>query len=118
MCNLYNTANASVGCRTNYNTCYANNQRMCRDANGNVWVRVANDTSCQTSCCHCCNHCCHSCCSNGSGNGNTSQNDTANGGYGCITLCGVSVNGSAQNITNGAMATPRCARNRCGCGYY
>ena len=125
MCYLYNTTNTSAGCNANYNGCYASSQRMCRDGNGNVWARTGYNNNCSTSnchCCHCCNccNCCHSCSNSccSCNNGNTSQNDTANGSYGCITICGVSVNGATQNTTTGTTQTSRCCRNRCGYSYY
>ena len=119
MCNLYNVGawNTTAGCRTNYG-CYAGGQRMCRDCNGNVWVRITTDN------CSCCGSCyynntcygnniyntgCNSC----RERGNTQNVATANGGYGCITLCGISANTTSQTTNNNATTYPT---RRCGCG--
>ena len=127
MCNFYNvgTRNTSIGCGMNYGGWNSNGQRMCRDSNGNVWMRIAtNDCGYCGSCCyHNCCGCNHGCGNNGGGNTSGSQNDTTNGGYGCVTLCGVSLHATAQQTTNDTTTTTRrcgcnrCARNYNGCYY-
>ena len=96
---MYNTCNTGVLGRTAYNGgCYATNnvngrngycqngygwfgnQRVCRDACGNLRVYT----------CECYCHQCGCGCNGVTGNDNTTGNgNTGTNGFGCITLCGL-----------------------------
>ena len=120
MCNTCNTTarscqnccSNSYGCNglfnlLNGNSCHYNgcsswggwgNQRICRDCNGNIWVRV----SCGNSCCH--NSCgCHNGCSCGCNNGGSTAGNASNGSgsFRCITFCGNSDTSNTASTLNG-----------------
>ena len=113
MCNLYNAGawNTAMGCRNN-NGYYAGGQRMCRDCNGNIWMRVTTNHGC----CSCCNNCWDNVCGNASNVTNTQNSNGVTGGYGCVTLCGISANTTLQAETTNATTYPmrRCGCNGCG----
>ena len=88
------SGNSSFGC----------GQRICRDCNGNVWVR-------RTTNCGCCQ--CTPCCQNNGSNDN---------GFGFFTIFGRIVSGNGSNGSNGtstANSDSYYARqygySRCGC---
>lgn len=133
MCNLYNTGiygRGGYGCgcggTTTVNTVntYGNgrnlcgyNQRMCRDACGNVLTRNTGGFGCQYCCCPCHHHCGCGGGNNGGGTAGNNGNGTTggNGIFRCITFCGYGTgfgNGTTQTTGNGTgnMATAYYAR--------
>ena len=128
MCNYYNASARSVntcgyangctsngytanGCVSTYNGC--GNQFMCRDCNGNIWVRNTSCCGCATSYCGGCNHtyCGTNLLTDDTQTANTNQR---NGNFTCVTFCGDTANTFATqaSTTNGC---GRCQR-RCGGG--
>ena len=75
MCELYNSCgNVWAG-----NACNgATYQRMCRDCNGNVWVRMAENNACVQRCYAPCRQSCRCACSQGCAN----AVNAANAGFG------------------------------------
>ena len=129
MCNVWNTnarccytangnglltqVNTNSGCGWNGNGWTV--ERICRDCNGGLWIRVGHTCSCHQTTCGCCN-----------GNGttqNTTDNGTTGTGFGCVTFCGGLGNtGTATTTTalNGEAYYARqyglCGRTRNCCG--
>lgn len=97
MCNTCNSCSSlwnSFGCSNTFNRSL---QSICRDCNGNIWVRAANGNS---SCGCNAYHCCYPCACNTCGYNTSNANLATNNGYGCnrscVTLCGNSF-GLSQN---------------------
>ena len=132
MCNMYNASTFSnsngYGCSSYYNnSCNSNwawgSQRICRDCNGNIWVRTgSNGCGCSCGCSSCCNCGCNSCSSNGNStdaNTNGNGNGNGDGSFACVTFCG----DYASNLLQTSTATSgsgsysrscRCRRWNCG----
>ena len=111
MCKLCNASawSTTTGCGTNYG-CYAGGQRMCRDCNGNIWMRV-------TTACGCCGYGgWNSGCGNGTTITNTQNDNTIVGECGYMTLCGACANTTSQSETVNSTTYPirRCGCNTCG----
>lgn len=130
MCNvcnswLYGRGGYGCGCggNTTVNTVntYGNgrnlcgyNQRMCRDACGNILTRNVDACRCQAQCCCC--PCYHHCgCGNNGGNGGTAGNNGngttgGNGIFRCVTFCGYGTGfGNGTTQTTGVNGTPRAS---------
>lgn len=126
MCNLYNTGTTTnVGCG-----CAGCNQRVCRDACGNLRVVTLNGcglfsgftgtaNAARTTGCGCVSPCCQHCLyGNDGASGVGVANGATSGGFYCVTHCH---QGGASATTTTAGNTGYCARQydmangRCGC---
>ena len=129
MCNVWNTNARCCQTTTNGNGCYTQVntngcgyngnvwtiERICRDCNGGLWVRVGYTCPYQPTCgCLC-------------GNGttqNTTDNGTTGTGFGCVTLCGRvgNVGTTTTTATGGDAYYARqyglCGGTRTCCGGY
>ena len=112
MCNTcngcYNRCGGSATLNaTGGNSCYVGQQRVCRDACGNLRVYT----------CNCCNSC--GCVQNGNGGNEVNTGNNGNG-YTCWTICGTAFPVNQSGIGTAAAGTvyPRtCGCRRCG-GFY
>ncbi|MBQ8876883.1 MAG: hypothetical protein IJY63_04990 [Clostridia bacterium] len=128
-----------------FNFCNACQQRICRDACGNIRVTnglnsccgwggyntsngyngCARYNSCGWNRCNSCNTC-NGCFLNTSENtsNSTTSGNSGNGcncgyQYGCVTVCGygISQNNTTANTSSQSGQTGRCRRSSCYCGY-
>lgn len=126
--NLFGGCGCNNGCGNTFN---GNSQFICRDCNGNIWVRTSNGNSCcGCNACHSCNSSTWNNCGCNNSNGSLL---TANGcgcNRACVTVCGNALTlsqnrsgcGSSNFCTDGDAYYARqfgltnSGRNSCSCG--
>ncbi len=109
MCNFCNVGRSTCGygsfCGLANSLFAGSNQRVCRDACGNIHVSQCGSSTCDCCCqnqCDCNHRCCcqNSCSCDNENSGNGSS--TGNGQFTCLTFCGNSATNATANASNDA----------------